>query len=123
MSFAKKFFITLLTSCAFINAYATTFYRHAPFHLSMNANDTLVVNYDFEQQSGVHCSSNQKNICMNFFYKGSEKNTVLPITLLNDHLPDKKTERLADTLGQFTIRVQPSLNIQHTFMVSCEYIG
>ena len=122
MSFAKIFFITLLTSSAYINAHATTFYRHVPFNLSMNADDTLVVNYDFQQQSGVHCTSSQKNIYMNFFYKGSEKFNSLPITLVNDHLPDKKSERLADTLGQFTIRTQSSANLQHSYIVSCGYV-
>lgn len=123
MSFAKYLFIIILAFSAFINTHAATFYRHIPFDLSMNTDDTLVVNYDFKQQSGVHCTGNQKHICINFFYKGNEKNNVLPITLLNDHIPDKKSERLADTLGQFTIRVQtPANNSLQKVMVSCGYV-
>lgn len=118
MSFAKYLFLFVITCCT---AHATTYYRHIPFNLPMNADDTLVVNYDFKQQAGVHCNANQKNIYIHFYYKGSEKINILPITLLNDHLPDKKSERLADTFGQFTIRSQSSAIIPHPFIVNCEY--
>lgn len=123
MSFIKYISLPVLLICITSNAHATLFYKHIPCTLTMQTNDTLIVNYDLTEHVNVHCASSEKNVYIYFSYKGNEKNNYLPVTLLNDHLPNKKSEHLADTMGQFTISMQTSANTQHTYTVNCEYMN
>ncbi|MBX3709183.1 MAG: hypothetical protein KIT56_10360 [Gammaproteobacteria bacterium] len=122
MRFMKFLSIMITATITFLttNTYATTYYRHIPFTLSMNNQDILIVNYDFTEKPGIRCASNQANTRIEFNYKGHEKSSLLPAILIS-HLPEKKYEELTDSSGQLIIYLEKLTIPHHSYEVSCNY--
>lgn len=112
------FFLSVTSAC-----FATTYYRHIPFTVTLKPGDNLVVNYNFSGKFGIKCSASQNNTWVNFLFKGSEKQSPLPVTLQNAHIPQHKQEKLADIEGQFSISSHARGDIMTHFQVSCGYVS
>lgn len=117
-----RYLFTLLFTLLFVTeVQAAQIYRHLlPFSSTLNSGDTLVVDYDFSGKTGIFCSANNK-IQIHFSYKGNEKVAILPRVLQNT-MPTKKYQELADISGQFTLTAPKSPNTQF-YTVKCGYVG
>lgn len=121
---AISFLFSVLFSCIGNSALAAEIYRHVPFNISINVDDTLVVNYDFSEKNGVRCTASDK-VSASFTYKGREKETNLPVILESSHVPDprdKDHKELADVDGQFTLVVDKNQVTDEKYHVSCSYV-
>lgn len=105
------------------NTYATSLYRHIPFNLSLEAHDTVTVNYDFSEKHGIQCTADNRGVQIDFAYKGRLKTARLPVTLQAAHIPTKSEEELASLSGQFTLYANQITPSVQRYEVSCDYIG
>ncbi|VVC77300.1 hypothetical protein AQUSIP_26270 [Aquicella siphonis] len=119
----KSFFILFIAVLLSTNTQAAVFYRHIPFTISLNDADTVIVNYDFKDKSGINCTSSQSSSRIDFYYKGYFKSLRLPLSLVNDHVPEKKHEALADRQGQFSISPDKSGMAEEQHVIRCDYLG
>lgn len=122
MKFMRYFSFAILCILLLLaQAKAATFYRHVPFKTYIEANDLIVVDYDFSEKKGIYCSSHRSKFSTNFVYKGHRKTAFLPIHLESDHVPDKPGEELADINGQFTIAMENKKISSKQYEISCTY--
>lgn len=100
--------------------HADSLYRQRlPTTVPMTSQDKLYVSYDFSAKTGIRCTTNNKNVRVDFIYKGKEKTAFLPVVLQNDHIPHKKEEVLADISGRLVIYGEEETQ---GFDVKCEYL-
>jgi hypothetical protein len=114
--------LIVIVSITSINAHAAIFYRHLPFDMSIRKNDVIVVNYDFSDSKGISCSSDKNAVWIDFIYKGFQKSVRLPVNLINDHVPDKEHEELADVNRRFTLSIKENSAPESSYAVKCDYI-
>lgn len=101
-------------SCA-----AAPLYRHVPFSVTLNQNDSIVVDYNYTAKMGVYCTDNHHDTAVLFTYKGFKKTAILPAVLQNAHIPPRAGEELADISGQFTMQNDQTL----ATTVTCHYVS
>ncbi|EKD71817.1 MAG: hypothetical protein ACD_46C00089G0002 [uncultured bacterium] len=110
----------ILFSTNFSTVFAATFYRHIPFSISAKSTDTIIADYTMNDDQGVHCESDIKNLFMTFTYKGKEKTAELPVVIQNSHVPESAIESLADLKGQFTLSNHATVTNENK-MIRCKY--
>lgn len=114
----------ILSTILFSNAYAAEIYKRIPFTTAMNADDTLVVNYDFSNKNGLLCTADHNKVLIHFVFRGHEKSAHLPVILESAHVPDnqpdKIPEELADSKGQFTASIDGNKQYQQ-YEITCNY--
>jgi len=118
----RKILAVLVLFSIHANTYAATIYRHVPFDITINTGDTLTVNYDFSEKSGIRCTSDSRALKVDFAYKGRAKNARLPVTLQAAHIPVEADEELANAAGQFSISTLQTSAVIHSYGVSCNYL-
>lgn len=116
---AKALFITI---AVIPTSYAALYYRHVPFTLALSHTDTVIVDYDLSDASGLRCTSNQKAFALGYNHKGYFKSAHLPVSLVSNRIPEKKQEKLADQAGQFTINLEKPGADDQRFQVQCDYL-
>ena len=117
------FLLTLMISTLFTHASAAKIYRRIPFDVYMNQTDNVVVNYDFTEKRGIHCTASYSKLSIDFIYKGHQKSAFLPVTLQSDHVPEMAEEELADVNGQFVISTTKIPPANQQLHVCCDYVN
>lgn len=118
----KLLFLLIINALCESQLYAAKIYKHAPFALTIAADDMIVVEYDLSNNRGLYCTSNNKNFQASFTYKGRDKTATLPVTLQNYRVPSKSGEELADTTGNIMLMLDMSKATQAAkIKVKCEY--
>lgn len=102
------------------NACATMFYRHLPVSMPLDKESTLIVEYDDTQQRGVWCRTQRRQAWIAFAYKGHQKIAPLPV-LLQNTVPKKPNEMLADASGFFSIMIDKQKSANGKAHVQCDY--
>lgn len=122
MRYTVSFYILITSLLLSTSSQAAVYYRHLPFSLSLSDDDTIIVDYDFKDSPGISCTSSKPSSRISFYYKGYFKSQYLPLSLVNDHVPEKKREALADRSGQFSISPDKSGLNNKTHQIQCDFL-
>jgi hypothetical protein len=104
-------------------AKASEFYRQRlPLTQTMTTKDRLQLSYDFSTKAGIHCSSSDKHVRVNFTHKGKQKSALLPLTLQDHEVPHNQYESLADKNGRLLFYMDKPGDTVSEVELNCAYI-